>query len=248
MSDKKEKTEEKKEKAETAVEAKVEAKQPEAPEKKAEEKVVKAPAIIGKKIGMTQVFDETGKVIPVTVVNVDPTVVVNIRKEDKDGYKSIQVGFEQVEEKKLNKPLINYYKKQGLNKFFKYLKEFRVENVDEYNIGQEIKANIFNLGEKVDVSGVSIGKGFAGTVKRHHFGRGPMSHGSKSHRRPGSIGAGTTPGRVYKGVRMAGQLGNKMTTVKNLKVVEIDLEKNIILLEGAVPGKENSILTIRGKK
>ncbi|KPJ68751.1 50S ribosomal protein L3 [candidate division WOR-1 bacterium DG_54_3] len=198
-------------------------------------------SILGTKKGMTQVFDEAGNVVPVTVIEAGPCVVTQLRTVENDGYGSIQVGFGKV--KKLNKPLKGHLKE--LNQ--KHLREFRVEKPEEYKVGQEIKVEIFKPGEIVNVSGISVGKGFAGTVKRFHHGRGPMTHGSKSHRIPGSIGAGTTPGRVYKGRGMPGRMGAEKATVKNLKVVKVDSEKNILLLAGTVPGKRGNLLVIKGK-
>jgi large subunit ribosomal protein L3 len=196
-------------------------------------------ALLGEKIGMTQVFDESGNVVPVTVIEAGPCVVTQLKTGQKDGYCAIQVGFGK--RKKMNKPSQGHLKELNA----KYLQEFRVDKPEEYKIGQEIKVEIFKPGELVWVSGISIGKGFAGTVKRHHFARGPMSHGSKSHRIPGSIGGGTTPGRVYKGRKMPGRMGAARVTVKNLKVARVDTEKNLLLLEGGVPGKRGNLLEIR---
>jgi len=200
--------------------------------------------LLGKKIGMTQVFDATGIVIPVTVIEAGPCFVVRTKSVESDGYVSVEIGFESIIEKKSNKPMLGIFKKANIPPK-KYLHEFRVDKTDGYSVSQEIKADIFKVGEHVDISGVSIGKGFAGSVKRHHFNRGPMSHGSKSHRLPGSSGAGTSPGNIKKGMRRAGQLGNKKITVKNLAVVTVDAEKNIMLVRGAVPGSEGSLLVIR---
>ncbi|MEE8638355.1 MAG: 50S ribosomal protein L3 [Candidatus Margulisiibacteriota bacterium] len=195
--------------------------------------------LLGEKIGMTQVFGESGNVVPVTVIEAGPCVVTQLKTEEKDGYCAIQVGFGK--RKKMNKPSQGHLKELNA----KYLQEFRVDKPEEYKIGQEIKVEIFKPGELVWVSGISIGKGFAGTVKRHHFARGPMTHGSKSHRIPGSIGGGTTPGRVYKGRKMPGRMGAGRVTVKNLKVARVDTEKNLLLLEGGVPGKRGNLLEIR---
>lgn len=195
-------------------------------------------AILGKKIGMTEVYDERGTVHPVTVVLAGPCIVTDIRTKEKHGYNAIQVGF--LPAKKPNKPMQGILKENKL----KHLKEFRVEKTDDFKVGQEIKADIFKAGDIVKVSGITIGKGFQGTIKRWHHHRGPMGHGSKSHRIPGSIGAGTTPGRVYKGRRMAGRMGAKQATLKNVFVVKVDPEKNLVLLRGSVPGPNNNIVEI----
>jgi len=191
--------------------------------------------ILGKKLGMTQIYSAAGDVIPVTVVLAGPCIVTQINKQ------SIQVGFE--EAKKLNKPETGHLK-DSKDKKLKNLKEFKVEKPEEYKLGQEIKADFFKEGDHVKVSGISIGKGTAGTIKRHHFHRSAMSHGSKSHRLPGSIGAGTTPGRVEKGTRMSGRLGNKRITVENLEIVQVDVAKNLILIKGAIPGAGGNVVEI----
>lgn len=196
-------------------------------------------SLVGKKIGMTQVFDEGGNMVPVTLIEAGPCIVTQLRTKARDGYDALQVGFGHA--KKISKPVKGHLKETNA----RYLRELEVEKPEDFKIGQEIKVGIFQPGDKVAVSGVSIGKGFAGTVKRHHHHRGPMAHGSKSHRIPGSIGAGTTPGRVYKGRGMPGRMGNEMITVKNLKVVNIDADKNLIMLKGATPGKKGNLLMIR---
>jgi len=218
----------------------------EAAEKNKEENKKDKPAklpnvnsLLGKKVGMTQVFDETGNVVGVTVIEAGPCIVTQLKSKEKDGYNAIQVGFGKT--KKLTKPKKGHLKE--LNAAF--LREFIVEKPEEFTVGQEIRAEIFKAGDLVSVSGTSIGKGFAGTVKRHHHSRGLMTHGSKSHRIQGSIGAGTTPGRVFKGLRMSGRLGGGQTTVKNLRVVEVRAKTNLVLLEGAVPGKAENLLVIR---
>ena len=188
---------------------------------------------------MTQVFDESGNVISVTAIEAGPCVVTQLKTTERDGYSAIQIGFGKT--KKLNKPLKGHLKELNA----RYLREFRIEKPEEFKVGQEIKAGIFKPGDTVAISGTSIGKGFAGTVKRHNFSRGPMSHGSKSHRLPGSIGGGTTPGRVYKGKKMSGRMGGARVTAKSFKVVSVDAEKNIILLSGGVPGKRGNLLEIR---
>jgi large subunit ribosomal protein L3 len=195
--------------------------------------------LLGKKIGMTQVFDAAGNVVPVTVIEAGPCVVTQLKTIEKDGYSAMQVAFGKA--RKLNKPMKGQLKELNAQ----YLREFRVEKPADYKVGQEIKAEIFKPGDTVSVSGVSIGKGFAGTVKKYHFARGPMTHGSKSHRIPGSIGGGTTPGRVYKGRKMPGRMGAEMVTVKGLKVVNVDAAKNLVMLGGAVPGKRGNLVAIR---
>ena len=194
--------------------------------------------ILAKKIGMTQIFDEVGNVVPVTVLEAGPCVVTQVKTNENDGYSAIQVGFGKA--KKLNKPMKGHLKEATSV----HLKEFRVAKTDDYKVGQEIKAEIFKKDDVVSVSGTSIGKGFAGTIKRHNFSRGLMSHGSKSHRLPGSIGGGTTPGRVFKGTKMAGRMGNEKVTQTNVKVAKVEGEKNLILLKGAVPGKPGNLVVI----
>ncbi len=200
--------------------------------------------VIGKKQGMTQVYDEKGSVIPVTVVEVEPLTVTQVKTVEKDGYSAIQVGTCACSEKKLTKPQISHLKKNELPAL-SLLKEFRVPDSSIYNVGDKVDLSILDGVAKVDVTGKSIGKGFQGTVKRHNFGRGPMAHGSKNHREPGSIGAGTTPSRVYKGKKMAGNMGNEQVTVTKLKVVRIDLDKNLILIKGSLPGCEGRMVTIK---
>ena len=196
--------------------------------------------VIGKKLGMTQVYDEKGSVIPVTVVEVEPLTVTQVKTVDTDGYSAIQVGTCACTEKKLSKPQLSHLKKNELPAM-SYLKEFRVEDASSYKVGDKVDLTVLDGVAKVDVTGKSIGKGFQGTVKRHNFGRGPMAHG----REPGSIGAGTTPSRVYKGKHMAGNMGNEQVTVTKLKVVKIDQEKNLILIKGSLPGCEGRMVTIK---
>ena len=196
--------------------------------------------LIAKKIGMTQVYDQEGCLIPVTVLEAGPCVITQIKTQENDGYQAIQIGFGV--DKKTKKPQAGHLK--DISPLPKYLKEFRVDKLDGLSRGQQIKADIFAAGESVVISGISIGKGTAGTIKRWNFSRGPMGHGSKSHRLPGSIGAGTTPGRVFKGQKMSGRMGNERISQKNVDVVKVDLEKNIILVKGAVPGFDNGIVTI----
>ena len=199
--------------------------------------------ILGTKLGMTQVFDEVGKAIPVTVVQAGPCTITQIKTKQTDGYEAIQVGFKEVKPKSLNKPELGHLAKSSAPAL-RHLREYHLDNTSEYSMGQEIKADIFTSGQIVDVSGTSIGRGFAGNQKRNNFSRGPMSHGSKNHRAPGSIGPGTTPGRVYPGKRMAGRLGGKRITIRKLTVVRVDTERNLLLIKGAIPGKPGALLSI----
>lgn len=192
---------------------------------------------------MTQVFDEKGLAIPVTVIKVDPLTVTQIKTVESDGYNAIQVGFEPAKEKHLTKAQIGHFAKNSLANF-RHLQEFRLENSAEYKVGDTIDVSILAQAAKVDVTGQSIGKGFQGTVKRWNFSRGPMGHGSKNHRAPGSIGAGTTPGRVIKGKKMAGNMGNERVTITKLSVVKVDSENNLLLVKGSVPGSEGRMVTI----
>jgi large subunit ribosomal protein L3 len=192
---------------------------------------------------MTQVFDEAGKAIPVTVIQAGPCTVTQIKTKQTDGYSAIQVGYKEVKPKALNKPKLGHLAKSSAPPL-RHLHEYHLDDPSEYTMGQQIKADIFNSGQIVDVVGNTIGRGFAGYQKRHNFGRGPMAHGSKNHRLPGSIGAGTTPGRVYPGKRMAGRLGGKQVTIPKLTVVRVDPERNLLLIKGAVPGKPGALLSI----
>ncbi len=200
--------------------------------------------ILGTKLGMTQVFDETGRAIPVTVIQAGPCTVTQIKTKETDGYTAVQLGFQEVKEKALSKPEIGHLSKANA-KPLRHLREYRLVDVAGFALGEEIRADrCIEVGQIVDVTGNSIGRGFAGYQKRHNFGRGPMSHGSKNHRLPGSTGAGTTPGRVYPGKRMAGRMGNERVTVKKLTVVRIDPDRNIVLIKGAVPGKPGTLVSI----
>jgi large subunit ribosomal protein L3 len=199
--------------------------------------------ILGTKLGMTQIFDETGKAIPVTVVQAGPCPITQIKTASTDGYSAIQVGFSEVSQKALNKPELGHLAKSNAAPL-RHLQEYRLDNTSDFELGQQIKADIFSAGQIIDVIGTSIGRGFAGYQKRHNFGRGPMAHGSKNHRAPGSTGAGTTPGRVYPGKRMAGRLGGSQVTVRKLTVVRVDAERNLLLIKGAVPGKPGALLSI----
>ncbi|MGB4130527.1 MAG: 50S ribosomal protein L3 [Tepidanaerobacteraceae bacterium] len=200
-------------------------------------------AILGKKIGMTQIFSDTGESLPVTLVQAGPCIVVRKRSLENDGYSAIQVGYEDIKEKKLNKPLQGQFKKSQVP-FKRYLKEFKIKDADKYNVGDEIKVDIFQPGDKVDVTGISKGKGFAGTIKRWNFRRGPMSHGSKSHRIVGSIGAAGV-GKVVKGLKAAGHKGAKKVTVQNLEVVKVDPDNNLLIIKGSIPGPRKSLLYIK---
>lgn len=200
--------------------------------------------ILGKKIGMTQIFEEDGRVIPVTVVEAGPLKVVQVKTMERDGYNSIQIGYVDVKEKKINKPLKGHFDKAQVE-YKKYLREFRVDNPEEYEIGQEIKADVFELGDRVDVIGISKGKGTQGPIKRHGHARGPETHGSKYHRAVGAMSAASYPGRVFKGKKMSGHMGNERVTVENLEIVRVDAEKNLLLIRGAVPGPKGGLLTIK---
>ena len=199
--------------------------------------------ILGKKLGMTQIFTEEGIVVPVTVVEAGPNVVTQVKTVEKDGYNAIQVGFEDAKEKSLNKPQKGHL--AAANVLKKHLKEFRVDAVEEFTVGQEIKADLFAAGEKIDVTGTSKGKGVQGPIKRHGQSRGPESHGSRYHRRPGSMGACSFPGRVFKNKKLAGHMGSVKVTVQNLEVVRVDADKNLILVKGAIPGPKGSMVTIK---
>ncbi|MDF0556816.1 50S ribosomal protein L3 [Kamptonema sp. UHCC 0994] len=203
--------------------------------------------ILGTKLGMTQVFDEQGRAIPVTVIQAGPCTVTQIKTKQTDGYIAIQVGYGDVKPKALNKPELGHLAKSGATPV-RHLQEYRLEDVGEFQLGQQVKADLFTPGQIVDVIGTSIGKGFAGFQKRHNFKRGPMAHGSKNHRQPGSIGPGTTPGRVYPGKRMAGRLGNVQITVRKLTVLRVDTERNLLLIKGAVPGKAGALVNVVPEK
>lgn len=199
--------------------------------------------VIGKKLGMTQVFDENGLAIPVTVIKVEPLTVTQVKTVDTDGYNAIQTGVVPAKEKHLTKAEIGHFAKNKLENF-RHLQEFRVDNPEAYEVGQKIDLSVLENVAKVDVTGKSVGKGFQGTVKRWNFSRGPMGHGSKNHREPGSIGAGTTPGRVIKGKRMAGNMGNEKVTITKLTVVKVDNENSLLLVKGSVPGPEGKLVTV----
>lgn len=207
-----------------------------------------AMGLLGKKVGMTQIFTPEGEAVPVTVLQVGPCTVTQIKTKETDGYTAVQIGFDPTLEKRLTKPERGHLQKHGIQEMLRHLREFKVEKAEDYQLGQTLDVTIFQEGQLVDVAGTSIGHGFSGNQKRHHFGRGPMSHGSKNHRLPGSIGAGTTPGRVFPGTRMAGRDGGKRATTRKLKIVRTDLERNLILVRGSVPGVEGGLLEIRPTK
>ena len=198
---------------------------------------------LGKKLGMTSYFLDESKSVPVTIVKAGPCMVIQKKTPEKDGYGAIQLGFESQKENRINKPLKGHFKSAG-TLFFRHLREIRVDNVDEFEVGQEIKADIFSIGESVHVSGRSKGRGFTGVIKRWGFSGGKASHGSRSHRVPGSIGASATPGRVFKGKKMPGRMGYRRTTVKNLKIIDVRPDMDVIAIKGAIPGSRNSVVEI----
>ena len=200
-------------------------------------------ALLGRKIGMTQIFDQNGKVIPVTVIEAGPCTVTQVKTVDCDGYSAVKLGFGEVKERKLTKPAKGQFAKAKLTPK-KVLREFRLDEIS-YNVGDELKADIFAQGEKIDITGTTKGKGFQGCIKRHGQTRGPMGHGSMYHRRPGSMGSTSTPGRVFKGKKLPGHMGVETVTIQNLEVVRVDLDKNIILVKGSVPGNKGAILKIK---
>jgi len=199
--------------------------------------------LLGNKIGMTQIFDESGKIIPVTVLKIGPCIITQVKTVLKDGYNAIQIGYGNVSSKSLTQPELGHLQKSNIQPL-KYLKEFRINNPEDFQIGQVLNVETFTSGQLVDITGKSSGKGFSGLQKRHNFTRGPMTHGSKNHRAPGSIGMGTTPGRVLPGKKMAGQLGNKIINIKKLKIILVDNKENILVVRGSVPGKPGNLLSI----
>ena len=201
-------------------------------------------AVYGKKLGMTQIFTDDGLVIPVTVVEVEPCVVIRKKTDESDGYNAIQVATGEVKEKHMNKPDKGQFDKVKLA-YKKYIRELRLDNIEEINVGDELKADVFAAGEFVDVQGTSKGKGFQGVIKRHGQHRGPMSHGSMYHRRPGSMGPTSSPGRVFKGKKLPGHMGTNTVTIQNLDVVRVDMDKNVILVKGSVPGPKGAILKVK---
>ena len=200
--------------------------------------------LIGKILGMTHIFDEQGKVIPVTVIEAGPCVVAQVKTVETDGYNAIQLGFGDVKESKINKPEKGHFAKSKLTPK-KHLREFRLDSVENINVGDELKADTFTAGDQLDIQGTSKGKGFQGVIKRHGQSRGPMGHGSMYHRRPGSMGPTSTPGRVFKGKKLPGHMGSQTITIQNLEVVRVDLDKNVILVKGSVPGAKGAILKLK---
>lgn len=202
-------------------------------------------SIMGKKIGMTQIFDENGVMIPVTVVEAGPVVVTQIKTEETDGYNAVQVGFGEVKEKHVNKPMKGHFAKADVA-LKKHVKELRPEDgVENYSLAQEIKVDIFEVGEKIDVTGISKGKGFQGSIKRHGQSRGPETHGSHYHRAPGSMGSASDPSKVRKGKKLPGHMGHTRVTIQNLEVARVDAEKNLILIKGAIPGPKKGLVVIK---
>lgn len=201
-------------------------------------------ALIGKKIGMTQIFDEKGKVIPVTVIEAMPNIVAQVKTVETDGYDAVQLGYGEVKESRVNKPVKGHYAKASLTPK-KHLREFRLDSVEGIKVGDEFKADTFVAGDKIDVQGTTKGKGFQGVIKRHGQSRGPMGHGSMYHRRPGSMGSTSTPGRVFKGKKLPGHMGMQTVTIQKLEVVRVDMDKNVILVKGSVPGVKGAILKIK---
>ena len=201
-------------------------------------------AIIGKKVGMTQIFDEKGLVVPVTVIEAGPCVIAQVKTVETDGYNAIQLGYGDVKENRINRPEKGHFAKAKLTAK-KHLREFRVSDVADAIVGNEVKADVFVAGDKIDVQGTTKGKGFQGVIKRHGQHRGPMGHGSMYHRRPGSMGSTSTPGRVFKGKKLPGHMGVQTVTIQNLDVVKVDTDKNVILVKGSVPGPKGAILKIR---
>ncbi len=204
--------------------------------------------LLGKKVGMTQIFTDEGLAVPVTVLEAGPCKVTQIKTPETDGYVAVQLGYDAVLPKRVTKPQRGHVSRAGIEEALRHLREFKVDTPGDFQLGQEVTVDVFEIGQLVDVSGTSIGRGTAGYQKRHNFGRGPMSHGSKNHREPGSIGAGTTPGRVFPGTRMSGQYGNKRVTTRKLSVVRIYPDRNLILVKGSVPGVEGGLLEIRPTK
>ena len=200
--------------------------------------------ILGKKLGMSQFFDEQGKAVPVTLIEAGPCRITQLKTSETDGYSAVQIGFGETRDKLINKPAKGHLAKSG-EELLRHLSEYRVDDVSGFELGNKVTVGDFEAGQKVDVSGDSMGRGFAGYQKRHGFSRGPMTHGSKNHREPGSTGAGTTPGRIYPGKRMAGRYGGKKITTRGLTIIKVDSERNLLVVKGSVPGKPGSLLNIR---
>ena len=201
-------------------------------------------AILATKVGMTQIFNEDGVLTPVTVLQAGPCVVTQVKTEDNDGYKAVQVGFVDKREKLINKPMKGHFDKAGVS-YKRYVREFKFENAEEYAAAQEIKADIFTAGDKIDATAISKGKGFQGAIKKNGQHRGPMAHGSKFHRHQGSNGACSDPSKVFKGKGMPGHMGHKQITVQNLEIVKVDVENNLLLVKGAVPGPKKALVTVK---
>ncbi len=202
-------------------------------------------ALLGRKLGMTQVWDDNGRVVPITVVQVGTNVVTQVRTEDNDGYSAVQIGFEDIDPRRVTKPLLGHFEKAGVAPK-RHVAEFRTSDAADYALGQELEASVFEVGQNVDVTGTTKGKGFAGVMKRHGFKGGPASHGShKIHRKPGSIGACATPGRIFRGQRMAGRMGGDKCTIQNLEIVGADTDKGLLLVKGAIPGPAKAVVMVR---
>ncbi|WP_313072691.1 50S ribosomal protein L3 [Lacrimispora sp.] len=201
-------------------------------------------AILATKIGMTQIFNENGVLTPVTVLQAGPCVVTQIKTVENDGYSAVQVGYVDKREKLVSKPIKGHFEKAGVS-YKRFVREFKLENADQYSVKDEIKADVFAAGDKIDATAISKGKGFQGAIKRHGQSRGPMAHGSKFHRHAGSNGAASDPSKVFKGKKMPGQMGNKRITIQNLEIVRVDIESNLILVKGAIPGPRKSLVTIK---
>ena len=201
-------------------------------------------AILATKVGMTQIFNEDGVLIPVTVLQAGPCVVTQVKTEENDGYSAVQVGYADKRENLVNKPMKGHFEKAGVS-CKRFVKEFKLDNAAEYELGQEIKVDVFEAGDHIDATAISKGKGYQGAIKRHGQSRGPMAHGSKYHRHAGSNGAASDPSKVFKGKKMPGQMGNKQITIQNLEVVRVDAENNLLLVKGAVPGPTKSLVTIK---
>ena len=201
-------------------------------------------AILATKVGMTQIFNEDGVLTPVTVLQAGPCVVTQVKTEDNDGYKAVQVGFVDKREKLINKPMKGHFDKAGVS-YKRYVREFKFENAEEYAVAQDIKADIFTAGDKIDATAISKGKGFQGAIKKNGQHRGPMAHGSKFHRHQGSNGACSDPSKVFKGKGMPGHMGHKQITVQNLEIVKVDVENNLLLVKGAVPGPKKALVTVK---
>ena len=201
-------------------------------------------AILATKVGMTQIFNGNGELVPVTVLQAGPCVVTQVKTVENDGYSAVQVGFQDIREKLVNKPVKGMFDKAGVS-YKRFVREFKFENASEYSVKDEIKADVFEAGDKVDATAIAKGKGFQGAIKRHGQSRGPMAHGSKYHRHAGSNGSCSTPSKVFKGKKMPGHMGGKKVTTQNLEIVRVDAEKNLLLVKGAIPGPKKALVTIK---